>query len=151
MLPRRLSTFAASLAFGLMFFGPASAETLSCPDLSQAIQVGTCPTEAELEYSFTGYCSDNSRMMDKDITCTDIALYRKIKDNSLWEAGEFHGYLSCEQSEAQIRAAKPVSIKVGKALGTMARVACTYDNGEVMAIRTRQTCKPSGPTSVTCE
>lgn len=144
---RRLSAVVILLTFAL----PASAETLSCPAMTNAVQVGSCPTDAELEYSFTGYCSDNARMQDKDIVCTDIALYREIKDNSLWESGDFHGYLTCTKSEEQIRAAKPVKITVSKALGTMSRVACSYDNGTVMATRTRKTCSPSGETSVTCE
>lgn len=144
---RRLPVLAILLAFA----PPAWAETLSCPDMSQAVQAGSCPTKAELEYGFTGYCSDNARMMDKETICNDFELYRQIKDHSLWEAGEFHGYLSCSLNPDQIRGAKAVAVVVGRTAGTMQRVACTYDNGTVMATRTRNTCTPSGTASVECE
>lgn len=144
---RRLPVLAILLTFGL----PAWAETLSCPDMSQAVQAGSCPTPVELQHGFTGYCSDNARMMDKDTVCTDFELYRQLKNHSLWEAGEFHGYLSCDLKPDQIRAAKPSAISVGRTTGTMQRLACTYDNGAVMATRTRKTCTPSGDTSMVCE
>jgi hypothetical protein len=137
------------LAILLAFVPPAWAETLACPDMSQAVQAGSCPTKAELEYGFTGFCSDNARMMDKETICNDFELYRQRKDNSLWEAGEFHGYLSCDQKPDQIRSAKAVAVAIDRA-GTMQRVACTYDNGTVMATRTRKTCTPNGDTSVEC-
>jgi len=142
---RRLSVLAILLAVSL----PASAETLSCPELSQAVQAGSCPTKEELEYGFTGFCSDNARMMDKETICRDFEKYRALKDNSLWEAGDFHGYLSCALTPEQIRGSKAVSVAVGRA-GTIQRVACTYDNGVVMAVRTRAVCTPNGNTSVEC-
>ena len=142
---RRLPLAAILLAVSL----PASAGTLSCPDLTQAVQAGSCPTKEELEYGFTGFCSDNARMMDKESICNDFEKYRALKDNSLWETGEFHGYLSCALKPEQIRSAKPVSVTVGRA-GTIHRVACTYDNDTVMATRTRAACTPNGPTSVEC-
>lgn len=142
---RRLSVLAILLTVSL----PAGAETLSCPDMSQAVQAGSCPTKAELEYGFTGFCSDNARMMDKESICNDFEKYRALKDNALWEAGEFHGYLPCGLKPEQIRSAKAVSVAVGRA-GTVQRVACTYDNETVMAIRTRAACTPNGATSVEC-
>ena len=142
---RRLSVLAILLTFG----PPAWAETLSCPDMSQAVQTGSCPTKAELEYGFTGFCSDNARMMDKDTICNDFEKYRELKDNARWETGEFHGYLSCALKPEQIRSAKAVSVAVGRA-GTIQRVACTYDNDTVMAARTRTVCTPNGATSVEC-
>lgn len=61
---------------------PAAAETLACPDLRGARQVASCPTEAELRYTFVGYCSDNARMYDgKADACTDFATYRKVKEH----------------------------------------------------------------------
>lgn len=142
---RRLSVFAILLTVSL----PAAAEILSCPDMSTAVQAGSCPTKAELDYGFTGFCSDNARMMDKETICNDFEKYRALKDNSLWEAGAFQGYLSCALTPDRIRAAKPVSVAVGRA-GTVQRVACTYDNETVMAARTRAACTPNGPTSVEC-
>jgi len=144
---RRLPILAILLTVAL----PAGAETLACPDMSQAVQAGSCPTKAELEYGFTGYCSADARMMDKETVCTDFELYRQVKDNSLWEAGEFQGYQSCSLTPEQIRAAKPVSVDVGRAMGTVQRIACTYDNGQVMAVRTRKTCTRAGDTSVSCQ
>lgn len=144
---RRVPVLAILLTFAL----PAWAETLSCPDMSQAVQAGSCPTKAELEYGFTGYCSDNARMMDKETICNDFELYRQLKDNSLWEVGEFQGYLSCDLKPEQIRAAKAVAVSVGRGTGSNQRVACTYDNGMIMAIRTRKACTSNGDASVSCE
>ncbi|PWC54730.1 hypothetical protein [Azospirillum sp. TSO22-1] len=142
---RRLSVLAILLATSL----PAGAETLACPDMSTAVQAGSCPTKAELEYGFDTYCAADARMMDKETVCKDFEVYRALKDTSLWEAGTFQGYLSCSLTPERIRTAKPVSVAVGRA-GTVQRVACTYDNETVMAARTRAACTPNGPASVDC-
>ncbi|HAF56158.1 MAG TPA: hypothetical protein DCL01_13325, partial [Thauera sp.] len=46
----------------LLFATPARADTLSCPALSAAVQVAPCPTDAELQYTFMGFCGDNARL-----------------------------------------------------------------------------------------
>lgn len=120
----------------------ARAETLVCPDPATLAQVGVCPAEEELQYTFKGYCSDNKRMYDEgDQVCTDYALYRKLKNVSLWETrdGRFVGYLSCDPGAAERAAAKPVKLGIGKQ-GSVTRVACSYDTGIVLTHRTKAKC-----------
>ena len=38
---------------------PAFGAELACPDLARAVQVASCPSDEELRYTFTGYCSDD--------------------------------------------------------------------------------------------
>lgn len=125
---------------------PALAGEVACPDLSGAVQVATCPTEDELRYTYTGYCSDNARMYGKDKdTCATYENYRKLKNVAMWESanGEFHAYVSCDLDAAAIRAAKPRSIGVGKA-GKLTRIACDYGNDIVFAYRSRGACQVVG-------
>ena len=75
---------------------------MACPDLAAVVQVATCPSEAELKYTFTGFCADNARLYDKDPACESEQAYRRKKNVALWESrdGEFQGYLSCEAGAA---------------------------------------------------
>lgn len=127
----------------------AGAQTLACPDLAAAVQAGVCPTEEELRYTFTGYCSDNARMYERERTdspCANFENYRRLKNVVLWESadGEFHAYLSCDLSAAAIRSAKPARVAVGKS-GTLTRVECGYGEGIVFAHRTRAVCRVESP------
>lgn len=134
------------LALGCITVLPAVAGELVCPDLASAVQVATCPSDEELKYTFTGYCSDNERMYGKsDDTCTSFEKYRKLKNVALWESadGEFQAYVSCDLTPAAIKAAKPVRIVVGKA-GKLTRVACDYGDGIAFTHRSRATCKVEG-------
>ncbi|MBK7331283.1 MAG: hypothetical protein IPI87_02285 [Betaproteobacteria bacterium] len=140
-LPPLLIAFAAFLSAT-----PALAETLACPDLSGARQVAACPTEAELRYTFVGYCSDSARMYDgKADACADFATYRKVKNIALWESadGAFDAYPSCELAPEAIRAAKPVRIAVERK-GAIAQVACDYGDGIRFTHRTRAACRVEG-------
>lgn len=138
------------LAFALAALSltvPAMAETVTCPDLSTAAQVGTCPSEEELQFTFGGYCSDNARMynwQEKQV-CTDYNLYRRLKNVALWEAGggDFQGYISCDLAANQIKASRAKSIAV-TAKGKLTRVACTYAEDVVFAYRTKGQCKVEG-------
>ncbi len=121
---------------------PASAETLGCPDLATAIQVNACPTDDELQYTFKGYCGDNARMYDKgDQVCTDFALYRLLKNVSLWETkdGRFDGYVSCETGPVPLAQGRAVKLVVSKQ-GSVTRVACSYDVGVTFTHRTKAKC-----------
>ena len=130
-----------------LLFGPATtatlAGTLSCPDLSTAVQVGACPSEEELKFTFTGYCSDNARAYETDNpACTDFKLYRKLKNIALWESkdGEFQGYVSCDSAAATVRAARASAISVVKK-GSITQVICRYPDDISFAHRTRANCK----------
>jgi hypothetical protein len=122
---------------------PALAETINCPDLSNIVQIGTCPSEEELQFTFNGYCSDNARMMDKpeEQLCTDYALYRRMKNFSLWETadGEFSAYLSCEPNQSGVADAKANTIQISKQ-GSVTRVTCGYTTGVNFTYRTKAKC-----------
>jgi hypothetical protein len=124
----------------------AFAETVSCPDLAQAVQVGACPSEEELRYTYTGYCSDNARMYDaKDDVCSNFQNYRKLKNVVLWESGDgaFSGYLSCDLPAARVRSAAATKIAVARQ-GSITRVVCTFGEGMVFSHRTKLACQAEG-------
>lgn len=137
------------LVFLLLAAWPAAtvlAETLVCPDLARARQVAACPTDAELRYTFVGYCSDNARMYDgKADVCTDFEVYRRMKDTAFWESadGAFDGYVSCALAPEAIRAATPQRIAVERK-GAIAQVTCDYGNGIRFTHRTRAACRVEG-------
>lgn len=142
-------TMIRRLAFVLSLVAlPALAGEVTCPDLATVQQVGTCSTEQELKWGFTGYCSDNQRMYDKeDGTCLSLEHYKKIKDVSLWEAGEFQGYLHCSLPPETIKASKFKHMGAIR-IGAMTRVVCTYDNGLDLTYRTKGACKVEGDKAV---
>jgi hypothetical protein len=120
------------------------AETVTCPDLSMAVQIGTCPSEEELQFTFTGYCSDNARIyqMPEDHVCTDFGIYKSLKNFALWETrdGRFSGYVSCEPGHSGIAAdARPISIKLDKQ-GSVTRLFCRYNTSQVFTYRTKGKC-----------
>ncbi|AVZ79543.1 hypothetical protein C3497_08885 [Zoogloeaceae bacteirum Par-f-2] len=122
---------------------PVLAAPLSCPDLSAAVQVATCPSDAELKYTYNGYCSDNARLYDNDgEVCTSFEAYLKRKNNALWESadGAFSGYLTCNQPAATLRSATPVSMTVHRK-GKLTMVECEYSDGSRLTHRTKVECK----------
>lgn len=129
------------LLVGLM--GSADAETVSCPDLSAAVQVAACPSDEELQFTFSGYCSDNARVYDKPEKqlCTDFTLYRSLKNVALWETrdGRFSGYVSCEPDRKDLRSTQPVAVTVDKQ-GSVTRVSCRYNTGNVFTYRSKAQC-----------
>ncbi|MBR9971782.1 hypothetical protein [Magnetospirillum sulfuroxidans] len=129
----------------------AGAEQIGCPDLAQAVQVGDCPSEAQLKYSYAGYCSDDARMYDKDNgnTCVTLEDFKKLKNHALWEAGDFQGYLHCGRTPEQTRALKLTEVKVAPA-GKLTRVVCTYEDGAQMVLRTRRACTEAEG-KITCD
>lgn len=139
--PRFMQLAGVSLLFLLGTAG-AQAETVSCPELGAAVQVNACPTEDELQYTFKGYCSENARMYDQgEQVCTDYALYRLLKNVSLWETrdGRFDGYVSCETGPVPLAQARAVKLAVSKQ-GSVTRVACSYDVGVTFTYRTKAKC-----------
>lgn len=140
----RLSLLALVLLAGSL--PNAMAAAVSCPDLATAVQVGTCPTEEELEYTFTGYCSDNSRMYkNDDDVCTDYKRYRVLKNIALWEAGNgmFNAYVSCDLPVEKLKDAKASSVKVARQ-GKITQLICGYGEGVNFTWRTRTECKVEG-------
>ncbi len=125
---------------------PALADTFACPDLSAAVQVATCPSEDELRYTFTGYCSDNARLYGKDTdTCTSFQNYRKLKNVALWESkdGAFQAYLSCDLPAGKLNKLKPSAIAVIKK-GKLTQLVCSYPEGIAFTHRTKAECKVQG-------
>lgn len=140
------STCLILLLLSALPVNPAFAETISCPDLAQAVQVGACPSEEELRYTYTGYCSDNARMYDmKDDVCSSFENYRRLKNVVLWESkdGAFSGYLSCDLQAAQVKAAPVATLAVSRK-GNMTRVVCSYGDGVALSHRTKQSCRAEG-------
>ncbi|MCF8152212.1 MAG: hypothetical protein K9J80_15830 [Sulfuritalea sp.] len=124
---------------------PAVAATVSCPDLARAVQVGACPAEEELKYTFTGYCSDDGKAYrgETDV-CTDYQRYRALKNVALWESadGVFNTYVSCELPAQKLKSAKVSAIKVG-VRNKMTQLVCSYGEGVNFTFRTRATCTVS--------
>ncbi len=123
-----------------------AASTLACPVVAKAVQVGTCPTEEDLRYTYHGFCSDNQRMYDRKTEgCIDYRQYREMKNTALWESadGEFQAYLSCETPAAARAAARAVKVAVS-AKGGITQVICTYDQGFSFTRRSRDRCT-AGP------
>lgn len=132
--------FLACLLFP--FLHAAHGETMACPDLAAAVQVGTCPTEEELQYTYVGYCSDNARLYGKDNDeCANYQAYRRLKNLALWESanGDFSGYVSCDLPLAELRAAKARAVRIARQ-GSITRLVCSYGEGLSFTHRTRATC-----------
>jgi len=127
-------------------FAASAGERLSCPDLAAAVQVGNCPGEAELRYTFDGFCSDNRRIYQHDAAlCADYEEYRKAKNVAQWESadGAFSAYVSCDATPARLHLARAVRIAVSRQ-GQISRVACDYGEGLVFAHRSRLQCRVEG-------
>ena len=127
----------------LLFSQPLAAATVACPELATSVQVAACPDEKELRYTFTGYCSDNSRIYKGDTdVCTDYQAYRKLKNVALWESadGNFNAYVSCDRPSAQVKAAKVDSVRVARQ-GKITLLVCGYGDGLNFTWRTRAECK----------
>lgn len=132
-----------------LFAGPARAETMACPDLRNAVQVGGCPTEEELKFTYIGYCSEDSRAYRLETgVCVDYQDYRKLKNVALWESkdGRFQSYVSCETPAKAVRAAKLARIAYlsAKRGESMNRFICDYGDGVQFALRTHAVCKIEG-------
>ena len=124
----------------------ALAATVSCPDLAAAVQVGACPAEEELRYTFTGFCSDDGKNYKGETgVCTDYQLYRKLKNVALWESadGFFNAYVSCDLPPASVKAAKASGVRVARQ-GKMTLLVCSYAEGLSFTWRTRVECKVDG-------
>ena len=142
-----------------MLANAAQAETLACPALDNAVQVAACPTDAELQYTFLGFCGDNARLYGRDtFTCASFENYKEVKNTALWESanGAFSGYLSCNVDAASVRAAKAVKMSVEKK-GNLTRLICDYENDQRMVMRTKANCTveaadcASGECRATCD
>ncbi len=122
---------------------PAWAARLACPDLSAAVQVNGCPTEEELQYTYTGYCSDNAKAYARETdACLRYADYWKMKNTVLWESkdGVFSAYLSCDLPLAELKAMRPTTMKIERQ-GKLSKLACSYPQGVKFTYRTRENCR----------
>jgi len=148
------------LVLGLVGALPmAVATTLICPDLAKAVQVGTCPSDEELKYTFTGYCSDDAKAYQGETdVCTDFQRYRQLKNVALWESadGVFDAYVSCELPKDTLKRTRLTSAKVTQR-GKLTLLTCSYGEGVNFIHRTRAQCTlDSGATTppsdrATCE
>lgn len=143
-----MKLYGLGIFFGILSLtAPAMAETVACPDLAGAVQVGTCPSEDELQYTFNGFCSDNARMYSwqEEQVCTDYKLYRRLKNAAMWEAGEgaFQGYVSCDLAVDKVKSAQPKSV-AAVSKGKLTRVVCTYTDDITFVYRTKKQCRIDG-------
>lgn len=144
-------------AIALSFWGSAHAAIWTCPDMGQAVQVGACPSEDELRYTFTGYCSDDNKAYrgETDV-CTSYPAYRAMKNVALWESrdGAFDGYLSCSASPRERQKALAQSMELVRQ-GKMTKLVCSYSNAQTFTLRTRAQCKVDvkecGPGGTACQ
>ncbi len=121
---------------------PALAAEYSCPDLGQAGPVNSCPGEEELRYTYTGFCSDNSKVYGKETdACPRYEDYRAMKNTVLWESqdGAFSGYVSCDMQPEQLAGVRASSMQVVKQ-GTLTKLVCSYPRGISLSLRTKGSC-----------
>ena len=124
----------------------STAATLSCPDVSTAVQVGTCPSDEELKYTFTGYCSDDAKAYQGETdVCTDFQRYRQLKNVALWESadGVFDAYVSCELPKDTLKHTRLASAKATRQ-GKLTLLTCSYGQGVNFIYRTRAQCTLDG-------
>jgi hypothetical protein len=118
------------------------AATVSCPDPATVVQVGACPSDEELKYTFTGYCSDSAKAYKGETdVCTDYQRYRQLKNVALWESadGVFDAYVSCEAPKDALKRARFTSAKVTQQ-GKLTLLTCSYEPGVNFVYRTRAQC-----------
>lgn len=139
----RLIVFGLFVVFAVQ---PAWAESVyTCPDISNSVKVGECPSEDDLLRMFSSTCGSTDTQKENPHAkgfCKNYSMFRKVKNTSLWESGdgEYMGYLSCDSTENKIKASKLVKISIGQKR-VIDRVICTYEGGFELALRTRETCE----------
>lgn len=122
------------------------ASTLTCPELTTAVQVGVCPTEEQLKYTFVGFCSDDAKAYKGETdVCTDFQQYRKLKNTVLWESadGVFDAYVSCDLPKDVLQRSAVSGVKLAKQ-GRVTQLVCSYPNGVNFIHRTRAQCQIEG-------
>lgn len=126
--------------------GHAPASPLSCPDLAQAVQIGHCPGEEDLRFTFNGYCSDNARIYGKGSeVCTDFQKYRDLKNIVLWESadGLFDAYLSCDLPADAVKQARATRMALVKK-GSITQLTCHYGDRIALTHRSKANCTLEG-------
>ena len=135
----------SQLSFVILLASPslaATASSLSCPDLASAVQVNACPSEEELQYTYTGYCSDNAKAYANETdSCVRYADYRKMKNVARWESadGVFDGYVSCDLPAEKFKALKASGMKVIRQ-GKLNKLVRSYPNEISLTYRTKGAC-----------
>jgi hypothetical protein len=147
-----MKTSSLLLALLIAPLSPAAlAATVACPDLATAVQVGACPAEEELKYTFTGYCSDDGKSYKGETgICSDYQKYRTLKNVALWESGDalFNAYVSCDLPPASVKAAKASGVRVARQ-GKMTLLVCSYGEGVNFTWRSRVECQVDGAAACT--
>jgi len=140
--------FTAILGFtSLISLNPASADnTVLCPDISQATKVMECPAESEIKRLFKKSCGfERDKDAVKPELCDSYAEFKRRKYTALWESsdGEFMGYVSCDALVEKVKMAKASGVAVFQKNG-LYRVACKYQDGVALTMRTRKVCRIPG-------
>ena len=131
----------------LAMFSPVWAgNTIPCPDLSEAMQIGDCPVEDELRHMFDKGCGvERDTTAKKPELCDSYAEFKRRKNTALWESsdGEFMGYVSCTTPASEIKSSRPISVAVSQKKGIY-KVACNYQGGIKFTLRTLSVCRVPG-------
>ena len=120
----------------------ATAGTMSCPDLANAVQVNSCPAEDELKHTYSGFCSDTAKAYaNQTDACIRYSDYREMKNVALWESkdGVFSGYVSCDLSADKLKASKATAMTVVRQ-GKLNKLVCSYPNALNFTYRTKGAC-----------
>jgi len=136
---------------------PAAAQSanvvLSCPDLSQAEQLGACPSDKELRANYRKTCPP---FMEKRGECKPFEAFARNKNKALWAAmsgpEEFLSYISCAQPKKTVKAAKPISVDAKCDLQSgRCQARCGYDNSVTFNLRVKGICKTATGGKIDCK
>lgn len=143
MISYRLT--AALLLFAATAFPTFAEETVVCPTLEGIKQVGSCPTEKELDQTLEAVCSDDP------VCIASFKVVRQRKNVALWETadGVFTGSVSCALPPGTAQAAKLEAVYLIRR--ELTGINCLYEKGIQFHRRTKAICRVPGGRDVTDE
>ncbi|MBL4615540.1 MAG: hypothetical protein JKY27_11795 [Magnetovibrio sp.] len=135
---------------GTVLAGEAS---FSCPDLSAAEQVGSCPSDKELKEGYDATCPS---AMARRNECKPFAAYAKSKGKSLWAAKagdeEFLSYVQCGISPETVRGSKVQSVDVKCDFNSgRCEAVCGYENDFNLKLRIKGSCRTATAAKIDCK
>lgn len=144
---------AALLLVAATAFPTFAEETVTCPSLEGIKQVGSCPTEKELDQTVEAVCSDDP------VCIASFKVVRQSKNVALWETpdGAFAGYVSCALPPGVAQTAKLEAVYMVRR--ELTGINCLYEKGIRFHQRTKQSCRlsdgreatdASGPLKIDC-
>ena len=126
-----------------MFSQVWAGNTIPCPDVFEATQIGGCPEEDNLKHMFKVSCGfERDPTAKKPELCDSYAEFKRRKNTALWESsdGEFMGHVTCATPAAEIKGSKLISVAVSQKNG-LYKVSCNYQGGIKLTLRTHNVCR----------